>query len=131
MTTRRASPSLLAHLKETVAALVQRGPDVEARRMFGSDVWLVGGHLCVLLMPYGRIVVRLPSSSEALLAIDGAAPWQYGNKQPKHWVMVPESFHDDVELLSVWVQRARVEVVEHPPESAKKKAAGRVRQQRQ
>jgi TfoX/Sxy family transcriptional regulator of competence genes len=87
--------------------------------MFGSDVWLVGGHLCVLLMPYGRIVVRLPSSSETLLAIDGAAPWTYGTKQPKHWVMVPESFHDDVEQLQAWIERARREVIAHPPATAK------------
>jgi hypothetical protein len=56
MTPRRASPSLLAHLRETVGALVERGPAVEARRMFGSDVWLVQGHLCVLLTPGVRVV---------------------------------------------------------------------------
>jgi hypothetical protein len=61
----------------------------------------------------------LPLSSEALLALDGAAPWQYGTKQPKHWVMVPESFHDDVDQLQVWVDRARAEVLAHPPAAAK------------
>lgn len=134
MTQRRASPSLLAHLKDRVGAVVARWPDVEPRRMFGSDVWLVGGHLCVLLMPYGRVVLRLPSSSAALLGLDGAAPWQYGTKQPKHWVVVPESFHDDEDELRTWMDRARVEVREHPPESAKRTRAttsnGRARRPR-
>ncbi len=120
----RASSSLLALLKDTVATIAEPMPGVTMKRMFGSDVWLVNGSLFALSMGYGRIVVRLPVSSGELLAIDGAGPWVYGTRSPAHWVMVPEDFHDDVDRLSDWMRRACSEVVARPPKkTAPKKTA--------
>jgi len=117
----RASPSLLQHLKDTIAVIAEPMPGVTTKRMFGCDVWLVNGNLFVLLMGYGRVVLRLPATSDELLAIDGAGPWVYGKKSPTHWIMVPEDFHDDVTLLRAWVRRAYAEVLANPPKTAAKK----------
>ena len=121
----RASSSLLQHLKDTVAVVVEPWSGVTTQRMFGCDVWLVHGSLFALLMGYGRVVARLPLSSSALLAIDGAAPWEYGKKKsPTHWIMVPEDFHDDVDLLRDWLRRAYSEVRAMPAKkTAVKKSA--------
>ena len=120
----RASSSLLQHLKDTVAVVVEPWSGVTTQRMFGCDVWLVHGSLFALLMGYGRVVARLPLSSSALLAIDGAAPWEYGKKKsPTHWIMVPEDFHDDVDLLRDWLRRAYSEVRAMPAKKTPAKRA--------
>lgn len=116
----RASPSLLEHLKDTVAGIVDPLPGVDVKRMFGCDAWLVNGSLFALLMGYGRVVVKLPASGAQGLGLEGAEPWVYGKKSPTNWVVLPEEFNDDVDPLREWIRRAYAEVLTDPPKTTKR-----------
>ena len=56
----RASPSLLAYLRDEVERAVAPLAGVERKRMFASDGWFVRGSLFALVSTQGRVVVRLP-----------------------------------------------------------------------
>jgi TfoX/Sxy family transcriptional regulator of competence genes len=98
--------------------------DVARRRMFGCDAYFTGEQIFVLLWKAGRIGVRLPdpAAHEKLLALDGAEPWQIGEKTMSHWVLVPEEFHDDAEALTPWIRQAHA-LARSGPTTAKPKPA--------
>jgi TfoX/Sxy family transcriptional regulator of competence genes len=104
-----APESLIAHLQETIADIVNEFGAVERRRMLRSDGWFVKGKAFTLVSRQGRIIVRLsdPAAQDQLLALPGAAPWQIRNKSPmRGWPMVPESMHEAPQALQFWLKRA-------------------------
>lgn len=82
--------------------------DVSKRRMFGCDAYFTGEQIFILLWKTGRIGVRLPdpAAHEEALALEGAEPWQIGEKTMSHWVLLPEDFHDDGAALTPWIRQA-------------------------
>ena len=104
-----AEPTLVVHLQELLQAIVDRLKGVSRRRVLASDGWFVNGKLFALVSRQARVVVRLPdvAAQDELLAVDGAEPWQIGNKAPmRGWIQLPEAFHDDEESLALWLNRA-------------------------
>ncbi|HPH65295.1 MAG TPA: TfoX/Sxy family protein [Kofleriaceae bacterium] len=129
--------SFTAELSELFAETVSRLPSVVKKRMFGCDAFFRSGQIFGLIWKTGRIGVRVPDEPQfaQLMAIDGSEPWQVydkpGAKPMAHWVLVPESFHDDTAELAQWVgvayqlaasQVATVEFTKKKP-AAKKTAA--------
>jgi TfoX/Sxy family transcriptional regulator of competence genes len=77
--------------------------------MFGCDGWFANGEIYALVWKDGRVGVRLPDETmfAALLARPGADRWTPGGKMTmRYWVLVPRSFHDDVDELRAWMVRA-------------------------
>jgi TfoX/Sxy family transcriptional regulator of competence genes len=91
-------------LDESSASL----PGVTYRRMFGCHAAFANGAVYGLIWKTGRIALKFPDpeTRQTLLSMPGAEPWTAGTKTMREWVLVPESFHDDEDLLREWVQRA-------------------------
>jgi len=121
--------SLFPHLLELLEEGSQGLPGVAPRRMFGCDALFAYGNIYALIWQDGRIGLRLPEPTvyAELLALEGAEPWRVmdGAKPMSHWVLVPESFHDEPEQLGKWVRRAYDFAAKAPPKKPKpaKKAA--------
>jgi TfoX/Sxy family transcriptional regulator of competence genes len=107
--TERGSESLIEHLNDVIADIVRGFGPVEKKKMLVSQGWHTGGKVFTLVNREGRIVVRItdPAVQKELLAIPGAAGWQFGDKPPqKAWLLLPEFMHDDHAALTSWLRRA-------------------------
>jgi TfoX/Sxy family transcriptional regulator of competence genes len=105
----RGSDSLIEHLHDVIADIVRGFGPVEKKKMLVSQGWHTGGKVFTLVNRDARIVVRItdPSAQKELLAIRGAAGWQFGDKPPqKAWLLLPEFMHEDHEALASWLRRA-------------------------
>ncbi len=104
--------SFTNELSELVAETLSRLTGISKKRMFGCDAFFRSGQIFALIWKTGRIGVRLPDVSihNALMASAGAEPWQVYDKPSakpmKHWVLVPEAFHDDTLELASWLGQA-------------------------
>ncbi len=108
--TAKANQPVLDHLRDLLNAAAATLPDVHWRKMFGWPALFSDRAIFALVSEKARILVRLPDPAayQELLASPGADTWQF-EQEPnpiKHWVMVPESFHHQPELLEQWVRRA-------------------------
>ncbi len=102
--------SFTDELSELVAETLSRLPGISKKRMFACDAFFRSGQVFALIWKTGRIGVRLPDISvhNALMATDGAEPWlvKPNTKPMQHWVLTPESFHDDTVDLASWLGQA-------------------------
>ena len=76
--------------------------------MFGCYCLFTGGQIFAAVWKEGLINLRLPDPKayQALLAVEGAKTWSIGKKTMSHWVLAPETFHDDIQELNLWVRKA-------------------------
>jgi TfoX/Sxy family transcriptional regulator of competence genes len=105
-------PSALnAHLVSLFESHVEGLQGVSRRKMFGCESFFRDGSIFGLIWKADRIGLKLkePQSFEALLGLPGAEVWKAGTMAMSHWVLVPESFHDDEEALQDWIRRAHQE----------------------
>jgi len=110
--------SLFPHLLELLEEGSHGLPGVSPRRMFGCDALFAYGNIYGLIWKEGRIGLRLsePAAYAELMALPGAEPWTVmEGKKMSHWVLVPESFHDEPEQLASWVRRAYDFAAQAPP----------------
>ncbi len=109
MTVKANQPALdqLRKLLDEAAIIL---PDLHWRNMFGWPALFSDGGVFAMVFDTERIVLRLPDSTAfaELLAQPGAEKWQHpmGTKAVKHWVIVPQSFQSDPDLLAQWVRKA-------------------------
>jgi TfoX/Sxy family transcriptional regulator of competence genes len=98
----------LAALKDALDAAAKGLTNVAPRTMFGCHALFHGGGVFGLVWKKGRIGVRLPDRNafDQLMAHQGAAPWKAGTMTIAHWVLVPESMHEESKTLARWVARA-------------------------
>lgn len=121
----------MSSLSEFLLSLLQEAseslPGVTPRRMFGCDALFADGAIFALIWKTGRIGLKIqdPGQFAELLALPGAERWAPGSTAMAHWVLVPESFHDDGELLETWVRRAHQQAKSAGPpvKKAKQRAA--------
>ena len=117
------------HLKELVEETALRLAAVTHRKMFGCDAWFSRGQIFSLIWKTGRVGVRLPEQAvfDEAMALSGAEAWSVGGPKLKpmaHWVLLPESYNDDVDEVAQWVKRAhRIAVPKPLAKGPKKKAA--------
>lgn len=99
----------LAYLKSLLEDATEKFPDITSKRMFGCDGFFAAGNIFALVWKEGRIGLKLPDEKleSELRQKPGAAPWSPGGKMKMaSWVLVPDSFHDDIEQLAHWTQQA-------------------------
>lgn len=116
------------HLNELVEDATRGRTDVVKKRMFGCDAYFAGDSIFALIWKTGRIGVKLsdPAAYDELMAIEGAEPWTPGSSKMSGWVLAPEEFHDDAEVLTPWVLRAcRTQAQARPAKKAAKKIAAK------
>ncbi|HUM10780.1 MAG TPA: TfoX/Sxy family protein [Myxococcaceae bacterium] len=112
---------LLLELRSRLDDLTDGLRDVSVRRMFGCDAFLARGAIFAMVWREGRIGLRLPDDLlPELRAIPGADPWRHRDMVVRQWVLVPESFHDDLDGLASWVRRAHAAALARGPASTKK-----------
>jgi hypothetical protein len=118
-------------MDKSPAALIQRfdaiaaeRPDAERRLMFGYPCLFVGGNLATGLFE-DRWQVRLGAAdTAALLAIDGAAPFEPMPGRPMTgYTLLPLAVVDDDAAVRDWVGRAISFAASLPPKVPKPKKA--------
>lgn len=109
-------------LVDAFAALLDRFPDVERRKMFGYPAAFANGQMFTSLHET-RWVVRLPADAYAeLMAIEGARAFEPMPGRPMAgFAVVPPSLVADPDALEPWIDRALAFVRSRPPKAPKKK----------
>lgn len=81
---------------------------VVEKTMFGCRSLFAKDSIFSLVWKEGRIGVRLPDKEafSKLIEKTGAAPWKAGSRTMSHWVLVPESMHNNQAELARWVAKA-------------------------
>ncbi len=96
-------------------------PEVSSRQMFGCYTLFAGSNIFAMVGDSGRLALRLsePLPYAEMLALPGSEPWTLGDKPMSHWLLLPESFHDEPELLRQWVARAHLLAISRPQKQRK------------
>jgi TfoX/Sxy family transcriptional regulator of competence genes len=121
--------TLIADLSLVFEESASRLRGVTKRKMFGCDAFFANASIFGLIWKTGRIGVRLPDAAryQELLGQSGAEPWSVydkpGAKPMAHWVLVPESMHDDESELSEWIGLAHGFALAPPPQIKATKSA--------
>ncbi len=104
----KMADSQTSYLRKLVEEASANLPEVTQRRMFGCDAFFARGSIYALIWKTGRIGLKVTDSLlfNELMSISGSQPWVAGEKTMSHWVLVPETFHDDQSLLNEWVHHA-------------------------
>ncbi len=92
--------------------------------MFGCEALFANANIYALVWKDGRIGLKIPDEklNAQLMSLPGSDPWSPGGKMSmRRWILVPESFHDDLDALAPWVKRAHALALEAEP--AKKPAS--------
>lgn len=79
------------------------------RAMFGGHgLFAPNGGLFACIVDEDRITLKLADTGARQELVDqGGEAWVYNNKMTmKEWILIPEDFYDDTDLLAQWVARA-------------------------
>jgi TfoX/Sxy family transcriptional regulator of competence genes len=111
------SPAALVERFDTIAA---ERPDAERRLMFGYPCLFVGGNLATGLFE-DRWQVRLGAGdTAALLALDGAVPFEPSpGRRMTGYTLLPRDVVDDDAAVRDWVGRAISFAAALPPKAKK------------
>jgi TfoX/Sxy family transcriptional regulator of competence genes len=118
----------LVFLRERLEEATSGLAHVSQKRLFSCDGFFRNGTIFALVWKEGRIGVKLRDAERhaELAARAGSSPWSPMGKgrAVSHWLLVPESFHDDDEALATWAREAHATAfpTEKKP-SAKKPSA--------
>ena len=114
---------LRERLEEATTGLAQ----VSQKRLFGCDGFFRNGTIFALVWKDGRIglKVRDEGRHSSLAAMRGTLPWSPmgEGRAMTHWLLVPESFHDDDEALATWTREAHATAFPTEKKPAKKASA--------
>jgi hypothetical protein len=82
--------------------------DVELTRAYGCDAVSAGGRAFALVVPDGRIAVRLPDWDlfTAAFELPGSEPLYENERRVGHWVLLPGAVRHEGGALGEWVRRA-------------------------
>ena len=127
--TDKAPASFLAFLFSLLDEASAGLPHVTHKRLFSCDALWANDNIYALVWKTGRLGLKIPDAAlfAELMAMPGAEPWMPGEGHAMgHWVLLPETFHDDKDLLTEWTRRAHGladAAPAAPKKSAKKKKA--------
>jgi len=118
-----ASKDLLLELEAAVDDAAAGLAKVTAKRMFGCHGLFADDSVFALVWKEGRIGVRLPDAGKftELMQLKGSAPWKAGKMTMSHWVLVPETMHDDARGLKKWLHTGHALALDMPKASKSKK----------
>ena len=82
--------------------------DVELTRAYGYDAVATRGRAYALVIPDGRLAVRLPDWDlfTAAFELPGSEPLYEDERRVGHWVLLPAAVRDDEGALGEWLRRA-------------------------
>jgi hypothetical protein len=97
-------PELLALIEQASDGLA----DVALTRAYGCDAVSAAGRAYALVVPAGRIAVRLPDWDlfTAAFELPGSEPLYENERRVGHWVLLPGAVQHDTRALGEWVRRA-------------------------
>lgn len=114
----------LVFLRERLEEATSSLAHVSQKRLFGCDGFFRDGTIFALVWKDGRIGLKLRDTERhaALAAFRGAVPWSPmgEGRAVSHWLLVPESFHDDDEALATWAREAHATAFPTEKKPAKK-----------
>ncbi|HWV86782.1 MAG TPA: TfoX/Sxy family protein [Capillimicrobium sp.] len=107
-------------LAERLRAQLSDRDDVTEKRMFGSQAFLVGGHLACAASGQGGLLVRVaPENADEALDQPHAEPFVMRGRPVEGWILVrPGGVATDAEL-GAWVERSLAFVGALPPKAAR------------
>jgi TfoX N-terminal domain len=117
----KSSPEII----ERFAAVMDRYPDVERRKMFGYPAAFIGGNMATGLFAE-HWVVRLSDAELAGAVAAGAAPFEVMPGRPmKGFVVIPPAVVADDDAIGAWVEKGVAHAGAMPPKEpgARKKKA--------
>ena len=95
-------------LADRLRAALSTAPDVSEKVMFGSQAFLVGGHLAIAVSGKGGLMVRCdPARSGELTAADGVERMEMRGREMHGWLRVAADVVDDEDALRSWVAIGR------------------------
>ena len=123
--TEKASDNFLAYLFSLLDEASAGLPHVTHKRLFGCEALWANDNIYALVWKTGRLGLKIPDAAlfAELMAMPGAEPWSPGSSDGKgmaHWVLLPESFHDDKDLLTEWTRHAHAFAAAAPAAPKKK-----------
>src|SRR3954466_2731532 len=99
-------------LTDHLSALVEEAsadlPNTKKQRMFGCDGFFANDNIYGIIWKTGRIGLKFrdPAHFDAVMAMKGTERWSPSGSSMSQWLLLPESFHDDVSELVPWVEKA-------------------------
>lgn len=104
----KAANEIITKLEALLAKAADELSHVVEKTMFGCRGLFAKDSIFSLVWKEGRIGVKLPDKEifGKLISEKGAHPWVAGNRKMSHWVLVPESMHDNHADLARWVAKA-------------------------
>ncbi|WP_420750498.1 TfoX/Sxy family protein [Rhodococcus sp. O3] len=93
-------------LADRIRDLIEPGPAVTERRMFGGLSFMVDGNMALAVSGEGGLLVRVGSDlHDRLVDHDSAHPAMMGEREMTGWVRVTASSVEDDADLRAWVTR--------------------------
>ena len=129
----KAKKSVPPKWRKAPEALVQRFnnvikgfPEVEPRKMFGYPCAFIKGYMFAGIHQESMFLRLSSEDREALLAIEGAAPFQpMPNRIMKEYVTIPQSIIESETDLNRWIKKSIHYTNTLPPKKPKPKKKAR------
>jgi hypothetical protein len=99
------------HAAEVLTLLEQLSAGLggaEPAQAYGCDAVATRGRAYALVVPDGRVAVRLPDWDlfTAAFELPGSEPLYENERRVGHWVLLPGAVRHDVDALGEWLRRA-------------------------
>ncbi|WP_194815137.1 TfoX/Sxy family protein [Nocardia sp. XZ_19_385] len=93
-------------LAERIRELIEPGPHLVEKKMFGGLAFMVGGNMAVAASGKGGLLVRVdPKEEDDLLEADFVEIMVMGGREAHGWLRVTPEAVDDDAILREWVDR--------------------------
>lgn len=115
---RKAPEALVQRFNDVIKGF----PEAEPRKMFGYPCAFIKGYMFTGIHQESMILRLSPEDREALLAIEGAAPFQpMPNRIMKEYVSIPQSIIESDAELTLWIEKSLLYTNSLPPKKPKPK----------
>lgn len=88
-----------------VRAVIANQSGVTEKRMFGGLTWLVHGHMAVVALNGGGLMVRVDRANHEAMLEPGTATMMMRGRPLRGWITVAEQACATRSDLTTWVQR--------------------------
>lgn len=105
---------------ERLIALMADYPDSVPRKMFGCQVFFVGGNMCLGAFEDGYILRLSDSDQDELLENPSVTHFAPMDRPMREYLLVTPEFHHDDALLRHWISRSVAYTRSLPPPVKKK-----------
>jgi hypothetical protein len=125
-----ASSMELTRLKAAWDGALAGLENVHPKRLFGCDAWFAGGNIFALVWKEGRLGLRLsdPELYAEAMGLPGAEAWVMDEGPVKHWVLLPQAWHEQTPTLRFWGRKAHALAQARPEKPAVTRKPGKIEQ---